>query len=270
MNSFTILTLNCFGVPMPSTRRRLFALSRVLNDLDADVVCLQEVQANPYRRLLLKACTGYLYHSYRSFVHAPKGGLLTLSRHPIHQSRFTLYNERGLWYTPAIADWILHKGILVSHIQYGDLPIVVMNTHLTANYTGDWSPANRFALHEWEQLQQLAGLVHTQPEECLVLVTGDFNIPRGSWLSEQFLAKSGLTDALAGDLRPTFRPLSGMPARYAAPIDFILFRAPDSIKGSLTIESCLMFEEKHQAEGGQRFYLSDHKGIKLRLLWQGK
>ena len=265
MHTFTNLTLNCFGVPTPSTRRRLHVLSDVLNQLDADVVCLQEVQAHPYRRLLIKACTSYPYHAFAPFTHAPKGGLLTLSRHPITESRFVLYEKRGLWYTPALADWILHKGVLFTHLKIDDQPITLMNTHLTANYTGDWSPQNLFAKQELAQLKQLAALVKAQPADHVVLVAGDFNIPRGSWLADQFLVDSGLTDPLAGNLSATFRPFSGMPVRYVAAIDFNLVRVPSALE--MSIESAICFEDKHKLTTGRELFLSDHKGIELRLKW---
>jgi endonuclease/exonuclease/phosphatase family metal-dependent hydrolase len=269
MPTFTLLTLNCFGVPIPATGRRLRALAHTLETLDADVVCLQEVQANVWRRLLIHFCKSYPYHAWQPFIHAPKGGLLTLSRRPIHDWRFVLYDERGLWYTPALADWILHKGVLITNIAHDGLPhpIAVMNTHLTANYTGDWSPVSRFARHEWEQLQQLAALVRAQPADSLVVVAGDFNIPRGSWLSEQFLAQSGLIDPLANDLRPTYRPLSGLPARFAVAIDFNLYRAPAAMQETLSSESAFRFTEKQPMINGELRYLSDHMGVELRLTW---
>jgi endonuclease/exonuclease/phosphatase family metal-dependent hydrolase len=266
MATFTTLTMNCFGVPAPSTLRRLRTLATELRQLDADVVCLQEVQAHPYRRLLTRLCADvYPYHAHEPFVHAPTGGLLTLSRHPVTQSRFILYRERGLWYTPALADWILHKGVLLTHLQYEGVPIVVLNTHLTANYSGDWSPQNRFAKQEWEQLQQLADLVNTQPSASLVWVVGDFNIPRGSWLADQFLQRSGLIDPLAGDLRPTFRPWKGLPARYAAAIDFNLVRLLPTLPARMT--PLLRFEEKRRLPDGQEIFLSDHDALELRLTW---
>ncbi|MBX3063163.1 MAG: endonuclease/exonuclease/phosphatase family protein [Anaerolineae bacterium] len=251
---------------MPSTYRRLRALGDTLCRLDADVICLQEVQAHPYRRLLVRLCAEqYPHHAFAPFLHAPKGGLLTLSRHPISESRFVLYRERGLWYTPALADWILHKGVLFTHLQYGAFPVTILNTHLTANYSGDWSPRNRFALHEWEQLQQLADLVSTQSADTLVLVMGDFNIPRGSWLSDQFLERSGLIDPLAGDQRPTFRLMPGMPSRYLAAIDFNLYRAPSGLE--LSVQSDLCFEQKYTLSDGRTAYLSDHIGVELRQTW---
>lgn len=267
MATFSLLTLNCFGVPTPTTRtrRRLLTLARELDSRGTAIVCLQEVQTHFYRRLLVQACTRYLASAHAPFVHAPKGGLLTLARSQIEQTHFTLFRERGLWHTPAVADWILHKGVLLTALRHGHLPIVVLNTHLTANYSGDWSASNRYARAEWNQLQQLAEIVVVQPPDALVLVAGDFNIPRGSWLYHDFLALSGLADPLAGDMRPTYRALPGIPSRYAQPIDFALLRAP-RLPG-LRVHCDLRFERKMPLVGGRHGYLSDHYGIELQLTW---
>jgi endonuclease/exonuclease/phosphatase family metal-dependent hydrolase len=263
MANFSLLTLNCYGVPAPGTSERLKLLAHTLNNESHTAVCLQEVQSNRYRRLLARECH-FPAHAYEPFIHAPKGGLLTLVQHPIQESRFVLYEERGLWYTPALADWILHKGILVTHLQVGDLPVVLMNTHLTANYTGDWSRRNPFARHEHQQLQQLAYLVQAQPREALVVVCGDFNIPRGSWLYESFLETSGLCDPLNGDMQPTLKPRMIMPSRYVMPIDFALVRAP--YYRDIQVSSRLRFQKEVQHRGKQ-LHLSDHCGVELTLSW---
>ncbi len=268
MTNFSLITLNCFGVPMPTTRRRMLALAAELNRREVTIVCLQEIQSHTYRRLLIRACDRYPSHAYIPFMHAPKGGLLTLARPPIEQVHFALYRERGRWYTPAIADWILHKGVLITRLTLDGVPIAVLNTHLTANYSGDWRRTNRYAQHERSQLAQLAEIVSTQPPDTLVVVAGDFNIPRGSWLYKEFLAESGLIDPAAGDRQPTFRPPRGIPGRYALPIDFTLFRFPQSkpLPG-LQVHSQLCFQEKFPLIAGRKGYLSDHLGVELELTW---
>src|SRR5260221_12876384 len=205
MPKFSLLTINCFGVPAPQTRPRLLALADVLNRSALDVVCFQEVQSHIYRRLLMHALTSDRYCSYERFSHAQKGGLLTVSRAPIQDSGFTLYTARGLWYTPAVADWVLHKGVLCTRIMVGSVPVIVLNTRLNANYHADWQKHSHYTHHEQSQLRQLAGIVNSQPPEAIVIVTGDFNIPRGSWLYEEFLQASGLIDPLTRDERPTYR-----------------------------------------------------------------
>jgi endonuclease/exonuclease/phosphatase family metal-dependent hydrolase len=266
VTTFSLITLNCFGVPMPTTRRRLLALAQELNRREVTVACLQEVQSHTYRRLLVRAADRYPASAYVPFMHAPKGGLLTLARLPIEHVQFTLYRDRGRWYTPAIQDWILHKGALATNMTLDGVPIVVLNTHLTANYSGDWRRSNRYAQHERSQLQQLAQIVNAQPAEALVAVVGDFNIPRGNWLYKEFLAESRLMDPMAGDRKPTFRPPRGIPGRYALPIDFTLLRLPPNLPG-LRIRSQLCFEEKYPLVAGRKGYLSDHYGIELELAW---
>lgn len=267
MPTFSLITLNCFGVPVPSTRRRLLTLVRELNHRDDSMVCLQEVQARPYRALLSLACAPkYHYSAFEPFVHAPKGGLLTLSRLPFEKVDFTLYRERGLWYTPAMADWLLHKGVLRAQARVGDVPVIVLNTHLSANYRGDWITNNQYARSERRQLEQLAEIVHAQPSEAVVIVVGDFNVPRASSMFQEFLAASGLSDPLAGDTRWTFRTSTGIPARFTLPIDFALLRAPD-LPG-ITVQSDLCFREKVPFIGGGAGFLSDHCGVELRVSWK--
>ena len=111
---------------------------------------------------------------------------------------------------------------------------------------------------------QIADLVNAQPHDHLVILCGDFNIPRGSWLYDSLLNETGLIDPLAGDTRPTFRPYSGMGMHYSAPIDFTLYRAPSMLH--VRAESDLRFTEKVEI-GGRRTHISDHLGIGTHFEW---
>ncbi len=265
MPSISLITFNCFGTPTLRTQRRLLALAAALNQSTADIVCLQEVQAHAYRRLLLKACQSFPFAASERFIHAPKGGLLTLARLPMARFDYTLYRNRGNMHTPALADWILHKGILRSEFEAYGHKVVMLNTHLSANYRGDWLTENRYVREERGQLQQLAEIVAAQDQEAIVLVAGDFNVPRGSALFQHFLQSSGLTDPLKEDTRPTYRPMAGIPARFALPIDFVLVRAPQLPNFYLT--SSFRFVDQVPLPGGGRGYLSDHIGVELTLTW---
>lgn len=258
--------MNCLGVPAPMTARRLRTLARELESDPADVVCLQEVQANPYRRLLTQVCTGFGSYSFEPFVYAPKGGLLTLTRHTVVRAQFTLFRERGDWLGPSAADRLLHKGVLQSEFVREGLRVLVLNTHLSANYRGDWASENRYVRVERAQLAQLAEIVRGLPREALVFVAGDFNVPRASHLFQTFLADSGLCDPLAGDTRPTYRPLAGMPARFALPIDFALLRAPNL--PDLHVRADLCFTERRPLLGGGQGFLSDHCAVALEIRFE--
>jgi endonuclease/exonuclease/phosphatase family metal-dependent hydrolase len=262
-NSFSLLTINCFGGYLPGTGRRLLALAHELEQHADDVVCFQEVQLQRYFRILQKACRSFPYEAYEPYFHCPKGGLLTLTRTPIQQAQFISYTERGLWYTPMIMDKILHKGMLVTRLEWNKIPLIVINTHILANYVGDWHRHGLYARVEEKQLLQLADTVRAQPSDAIILVAGDFNIPRGSRLYENLLAHSGLEDPLSGDTRPTHRPPLGLAARYALPIDYVLVRKPAS--HAFQIDCDLYLTDRQWSNGRNRDYLSDHNGIRIRI-----
>jgi endonuclease/exonuclease/phosphatase (EEP) superfamily protein YafD len=260
-DSLSLLSLNCFGTPVPTTRRRLRALAQHLEQSTLQIVCLQEVQLFTYQNMLFQACVSYPFQAYEPHLHCPKGGLVTLSRTPLVTQFFETFVEQGRWYLPTAMDRFLRKGMLISTLQWGDVPVVVINTHIIANYNGDWERRGVFTRMQEKQLRQLADTVAAQPSNALVVVVGDFNIPRGSHLYQGLLQQTGLVDVLAGDLRPTHRPPRGVPAHYAQPIDFVFTRVPSSlslqITGEMRFSSKLNFTQKHHG------YLSDHNAIEV-------
>src|SRR5215210_664004 len=261
--SLSILTLNCFGTPVPTTRRRLQALAQHLERSSLQVVCLQEIQLVAYQNLLLQACASYVFQAYEPHLHCPKGGLVTLSRTPLATQHYETYAEQGRWYLPTVMDRFLRKGMLISSLHWGNVPVVVINTHILANYSGDWERQGVFARMQEKQLRQLVDTVAAQPAHAVVTVVGDFNLPRGSRLYHDFLQQTGLIDALAGDQRPTHRPPPGVPAHYSLPIDFVFTRVPASL--SLQITGDLRFSNKLDLTHRHRDYLSDHNAIEVGL-----
>lgn len=262
-DSFSLLTLNCFGLCLPTTRRRLLALAKELNQSPYQVVCLQEIQLHSYQELLVEECPSYRYALYESYVHCPKGGLLSLSRVPVIDTSFEPYTERGLWYTPMLLDRLFFKGMLITRLKWNDIPVVIINTHLLANFAGDWNRHGMYARLEEKQLRQLAETVQAQPMDSSVIVVGDFNVPRGSRLYHDFLAHSELTDLLAGDTRSTLRIPIGAASRLALPIDYALVRIPNQY--SLEIGCDLCFLEKYWITNRHQGYLSDHRGIEIHI-----
>jgi hypothetical protein len=106
-------------------------------------------------------------------------------------------------------DRLLDKGILVTHYEVAGLSVIVVNTHIIANYAADYgrARAGRPALRQQSQLRQLADDIKALPADALVMLVGDFNLPRGSWLYEEFLEESGMEDTLKDDHRPTYSNL---------------------------------------------------------------
>ena len=261
-DTFSLLTLNCFGGYMPYTSRRLLALAQELEHRADQVVCLQEIQLHRYRQLLVKACASYSHQFYEPYLHCPKGGLLTLSRIPM-STHFEPYVERGLWYTPMVMDKILYKGMLIHRLTWAGTPMVIINTHILANYVGDWERRGIYSRVEEMQLGQLAKTVRSQLQDSIVIVVGDFNIPRGSKLYHDFLSNSGLTDPLAGDTRPTLRMPPGVPPRFSLPIDYALVRMPEKHMFKIDCDHC--FTSKYKINRWRQDYLSDHIGIEIHI-----
>ena len=262
--TFSLLTFNCFGGLSWTTPRRLLTLARELSHMTPEVVCLQEVQTRAAHRLLTRACISHPEQVFIPGLRAPRGSLLTLTRKsPLAPPTFTRYMEQGSWYTLTLMDRITQKGALITQLAYGGLPIIIVNTHLVANYGANWQPQSRAARAQQLQLQQLAALIAALPASALVLVAGDFNLPRGCWLYEEFLALSGLQDPLAGDARPTYRPFPGVPSRYALPIDYIFLRPPPALSVQTQLTFC--FTERLPFVGGGQGYLSDHLGLCITL-----
>jgi endonuclease/exonuclease/phosphatase family metal-dependent hydrolase len=262
-DSFSLLSLNCFGLWLPNTRRRLLALARELEQSPYQVVCLQEIQLHQYQNLLIEGCASYPYPVYEPYFHCPKGGLLTLSRLPSANTSFEPYVDRGFWYTPMLLDRSFFKGMLITRLTWNDLPMVIINTHLLANFAGDWERRGMYARVEEKQLQQLAETVESQPADSLIVVVGDFNIPRGGRLYHDFLGRAGLTDLLAGDTRPTLRLPIRAPSRFSLAIDYVLVRM--SKEQSFKINCDLCFSGQYPLSNRRQGYLSDHYGIELRM-----
>ena len=260
---FSLLTFNCFGLGLPGTQQRLLALARELEKSPYQVVCLQEIQLHRYQELLVGSCSSYPYAYFERYVHGPKGGLLTLSRVPFTDKSFIPYAERGLWYTPMLLDRLFYKGMSITKLTWENIPMIIINTHILANFAGDWKRNGMYARVEVKQLRELAETVRTQPEDALIVVVGDFNVPRRSVLYDEFMQFSGLTDPLADDTRPTLRTPVEVPAPHSLAIDYALFRLPKDRKLQIVSELC--FSSRYQISMNRRGYLSDHDGVQLKI-----
>lgn len=263
--TFRALTMNTFGVPTHHTNARMRTLARDLNAADLDAVCFQEVQLSYYNRLLRREFHGLPHAAFEPHIYAPKGGLLTLSRHPLRTFTFEPFRTRRLRLGPALADWALYKGALVTHIEEQATPIIIVNTHLNANYDGNWSPANRYAAIEHRQAQQLADIVQGLDPSALVFVVGDFNFPRGCWIYEDFVQAAGVIDPLAARQEPTFRPSRLIPAHFALPIDFAFVRPPH--QQTVSVQAQVLFDERVEMVNGKKRHLSDHHAVRVDVWW---
>src|SRR5581483_1358321 len=266
MPQFSLLSLNTFGLPLFLGVGRLARLMHQLNHSPAQVLCLQEIQQNAYLSLLARGLSNFRHHAYERNRFAPKGGLYNAGRVKLVDTQFVAYQNRGRPMSLGIGDWALNKGVLISRVDVAGQRIIVMNTHLHANYAGNWEPEHVYTKIQRDQVAHLTELVNAQPRDAVVIVCGDFNFPRGTFLYEQLLEATSLYDPLAQDPRPTYRPFRILAAhKWALPIDFVLVRAPEWTNLSLRAD-VQQIQDPTRALPHQRC-LTDHNALTLRIKW---
>jgi len=263
---FSLISLNTFGIPFFLSLGRLKRLASELEQLDPTVICLQEIQQNAYAPLLVRCLPSYPQRAIFPHVYAPKGGLGTFSRVPLIQHRFEPYLDRGLRFFITFADWALFKGVLIVHLQINGVDVFVLNTHLNANYSGDWHSKNPLALVQRQQVLQISALLEEMPAEALTILCGDLNFPRTSFLYEELIRQNGLSDPLRDDPRPTYRPFPLVPSRWSTSLDYILYRIPQGKDFNIQAD-ILPIEDSKQTSALKRF-LTDHCALTLNIKWK--
>jgi endonuclease/exonuclease/phosphatase family metal-dependent hydrolase len=254
-----LLTFNCLW--RGDVRARLGVLGRWLEGSDVDVACLQEVVSRR-RVALLRSLTPSFGHA----VFQPlgplgvgvRGGLVMLSRRPVVGQRFAVYRHRGRWYDAGRSDRLIRKGLQLVELDVGGRRLVVVNTHLLANYDGDWSTGNDYAAQEHAELEQVADALADVDMARPLVVTGDLNVPSGTWLMDGFVRRTGLRDAFDGRGEPTWRPTRADSVPYD--IDHVLVRGPVDV-----VSAELRFRDLVRLADGRSVPLSDHLGIAATL-----
>ena len=267
--TFSLLSLNTFALPFYLGTSRLKRLMSVLLQLSVDVLCFQEIQQYSYIPLVQRAMKDlYPFFTFGSRHLAPRGGLLTLAKVSIKNQSFVAYPDRGRPFSLGFADWALEKGVLRTEFEVNEQPVVVMNTHLHANYLGNWSNANFMVRIQTNQVQHLASLVRAEAPDALVILCGDFNFPRHAFLYEELLAQAGLVDVLAGDPRPTYIPFPLVPETWKTTLDYLLIRYPEN--STIQVQpDILRLEDQTMRRSHQRF-LTDHCALTLRVTWKSQ
>lgn len=265
MGEFSLLSLNIFGVPLYLGWERLGRLAQLLNRQSVTTICLQEVQQNAYAHRMQRGLPAFPHAAYERHHYAPKGGLAIFSRLPWMGQRFDVYHERGAWHSISIADWATYKGMLLVNLEVGGVPVFVVNTHMNANYMGIWHPSNRLSMILHRQVQQVNQAIRSLPEESLVIVCGDFNFPRDSFLYEEMMAENDLFDPLADDQRPTYRPFPLVPSKWKTSLDYVLVRRP--ARTNFQVEADLIPIEDSAKKHPVSRFLTDHNALVLRTSW---
>src|SRR5256885_644268 len=176
-STFSIASLNTLGIPFlsPNPLDRYIALCQAFDRLRVDIINLQEVHTYNLFHLLKKNLPSYPYVAYERALPGAKGGLVTLSRHPLEKVQFTPFTHpKQIKWSLLFTSGLVHKGALIAKIQ--GKPLLLCNTHLIANDEGDWSRENKLYQTHEKQLEELSNLItQVAQKENYVVVSGDFN-----------------------------------------------------------------------------------------------
>jgi mRNA deadenylase 3'-5' endonuclease subunit Ccr4 len=265
MTLFSLLSLNTFGVPFYLSTGRIKHLSAELNQVAPTILCLQEIQQNTYLPLLRQGLTSYPHLTFFRNRFAPKGGLFTATSPDciVKQSEFFPYPNQGRPLSIGFSDWALNKGILLVSLEFQERCFTIMNTHLQANYLGDWRLSNKQTKIQLDQVSYLVELTQSQPKDAWVILCGDFNFPRHAPAYQQMLTHSGLTDALADDPRSTYQPFPLVSAKWRTSLDYIFYRMPTGETAHITADVIPVVNSVAK-RSFQRF-LTDHNALLLNI-----
>ena len=266
----SVITLNSFGIPRlvqgkkaradAGTTMRLQAIAEHMNELEVDVVLFQEIFLYRYLSLFKRLLSRFPHCAYERSIAGPMGGLVIFAQMPIQRMEYIVYKPRGFGFRRTLIDWGMRKGFLAVEIEQDGVPILVINTHLVTNFDHDWSDQNYYAQQEHRELEQLLTYIERLDSGPLLILGGDFNVPKSTKLYDDFVNDAKVIDALPDPNVPTHRrggPLSS-DTRMAG-IDYILVRPPVETKVSIVGKPIL--QEKVQLRNGQMAFVSDHVGI---------
>jgi sphingomyelin phosphodiesterase 2 len=257
----SLASLNTPGIPFfsPSPKERYKVLAQEFERLAVDIINLQEVHTYSLLKVLKDRLLSYPYVIYEPAFVGPKGGLVTFSKHPLQKLQFTLFT-----FATQPTNWRVlrplgfYKGTLVTKMM--DVPLMIFNTHLTANGAGDWSRGSKlYPTHE-AQLDQLSKLIRqVKGKESTSVISGDFNIPKCSELYRKFMDLSVTKDVFGQDDTPTFHSEFLPAGKQTHRIDYIFTYSPET-KVEVN-ETSLLFQDKVKLLNGKTSYLSDHIGL---------
>jgi len=158
-----IFTLNTWLLPPPlakDNRERVRNIIQMIERVDPDVVCLQEVWLRAYVRQIKSALSAYSFRTTTDQFLFNRSGLLVGSRKPITNYRADTFPDSK---EHNLEEKIAGKGWQLASIS----GYTVLHTHLYASKDKDYRMTKA-------QLQQLEAL--TTPEDTILV--GDLNLSR--------------------------------------------------------------------------------------------
>ena len=262
--TISFLTFNTFGRPLfaPKTKQRYKKIAKTVTESGIDIACFQEVSTYYHLSLLKKYLPDYPYCGYKKFIYGPKGGVVIFSKLPFEETSYTSYSSLGGFKNISLYSHLLRNGMLVCKLK--DMPLYIINTHLTTDFEFKWSAQNRFYNFVRLQVEEAAVLMNELAKDYAVIMAGDFNMAKDAALYLTLLETTNAKDLFQKFSFPTYhndRLTHRLIGKTSDRIDFVFLKQE---KEKVTnVMPTHMFESQMKLNDGTMSYLSDHVGLKI-------
>jgi endonuclease/exonuclease/phosphatase family metal-dependent hydrolase len=224
-------------------------------------MAFQEVWTAGARRILLEAGrTAGLAHAWHTDSDFRGSGLLVLSRFPILDVEFEPFQLQGQPERITQGEYYGGKGFARVRLDTPLGPVMLINTHLHARYSGQVE--HEYRAVRAAQVVELA--FRTRQTHDAIIAAGDFNFQEGQAGYDVLTGLTGLRDTAAEVEQRQPTVYRGNPYRFSQRkpdkrIDFIFRRDGDEV-GVTTLRVERVFDEVFEFEG-QRAGYSNHAGV---------
>ena len=256
-----VITLNCFLSPWsPGRKKRLSFLIKALTGEKPDIILLQEVFFKSDANYIVKNLEkyGFIDHFYSKT-------LLVISRYNFisrtHKNFKNHFERNILLYVNEILNWLYGKGYQIIKVNFNNIPIVVVNTHLLSAYGLDYGSFRKARLR---QLLEICGYLKKIDAKKIIL-GGDFNFDINSPSYQVATNDYEFDDPLrevkgntisTDNLNRQFFLMAKMNQR----LDHFFTKGLDRIR----ISGQIIFREPFSV-GGKKLHVSDHYGLALNV-----
>jgi endonuclease/exonuclease/phosphatase family metal-dependent hydrolase len=143
-----------------------------------------------------------------------------------------------------------------------DLPIGLVNTHLSPNFKNDWSENSRYSPILRSQIDELHKyLVSHQERYKHILISGDFNIDKGSHVHD-FMKTLECVDIFESDVVPTYHPEFTKTKNEKYQVDYILLKSTGDYS---ILNKEHLFRQKIPLSPERSDFVSDHLGLRTTI-----
>lgn len=261
----SLTSLNIKGDPitlfLKKPKARYKKLCKIWNASSYDVLQVQEIYFYSQLTLFRKELKSYPYVLFKKSLFGPKGGLVTFSRISIDYYAYYSFSKQWLIGDRSMVTALFPNGFLVLKLK--DVELFFINTHLLANYQGNWTRQGKyFSILQFQAKEFQRFIKRTFSSKSILIASGDYNIAKKSDLYS--LLKGDLTDIFAKDNFPTFHNEFLPEGRENNRVDFIFIKGNKNL--SKIVKTGYSLREKVKVLPGKITYVSDHIGLDATLV----